>query len=311
MNPHQTPDEGNPFDPAAWREALSGEHRPEGIIDVAESLTADAPDLVGFMREHILGVDLGGPEPCAVLCTEGEDGVMHVEPLQYEPRSIDVTIKGEGSALQRAIRNLRPPHDPYSELTLQLGNGFTVRPGPRPGTVEYSSVVPPEPGDCHEGELPGEWTAEDQANHEEEVLRESEGIDRGCYECESGPDCCLTPEEAREQLAMPEAEPVSLNPKDQLARSEGKTRLDLLEPVAKRHCADALADGASKYGERNYREVPIAYRVYLGAMLRHIDALLSGEDYAPDSGVHHLGHIEANIHILLGADEEGTLVDDR
>ena len=50
---------------------------------------------------------------------------------------------------------------------------------------------------------------------------------------------------------------------------------------------------------------------YLGAMKRHIDALLDGEDLAPDSGVHHLGHIAASCAIVLDAGKHGTLVDNR
>ena len=50
---------------------------------------------------------------------------------------------------------------------------------------------------------------------------------------------------------------------------------------------------------------------YLGAMKRHIDALLDGEDLAPDSGVHHLGHIAASCAIVLDAGKNGTLVDNR
>jgi hypothetical protein len=102
-----------------------------------------------------------------------------------------------------------------------------------------------------------------------------------------------------------------MNPKAVAARSAGKPRLDLLEPVAEREIARALADGADKYGIRNYAEVPVHARVYVAALKRHIDAYLEGEDYAEDSGVHHLGHVGANVHIVLGALAAGTLVDDR
>lgn len=50
---------------------------------------------------------------------------------------------------------------------------------------------------------------------------------------------------------------------------------------------------------------------YLGAIRRHLDDFLEGENLAPDSGVHHLGHIAANCGILLDADKHGTLVDNR
>ena len=50
---------------------------------------------------------------------------------------------------------------------------------------------------------------------------------------------------------------------------------------------------------------------YIGAMKRHLDALLDGEDEAHDSGVHHLGHVNATTAILLDAMECGKLIDDR
>jgi len=101
------------------------------------------------------------------------------------------------------------------------------------------------------------------------------------------------------------------NPKDIEAQTRGKTRLDLLEPVAERAIADALAFGANKYGVRNYVTARIEARVYVAAMKRHIDAWLEGEDIAEDSGVHHLGHIGANVHVVLAAIEAGAFVDNR
>lgn len=102
-----------------------------------------------------------------------------------------------------------------------------------------------------------------------------------------------------------------INPKDKAAAAEGKPRLDLLEPVAERDIAKALAFGADKYGVRNFVTASINARVYVAAMKRHIDAWLDGEDYAEDSGVHHLGHVGANVHVALAAIAAGTFVDDR
>lgn len=103
------------------------------------------------------------------------------------------------------------------------------------------------------------------------------------------------------------------NPKDTAAKADRRTRLDLLEPAAKKSIADALAFGAidKGYGVRNYVLSPIEARVYVAAMQRHLDAWLGGEDNAPDSCISHLGHVGANIHILLAAIKEGTFIDDR
>ena len=102
-----------------------------------------------------------------------------------------------------------------------------------------------------------------------------------------------------------------VNPKDVEAQKTNKAPLDLLEPVANEEISRALAFGAEKYGTRNYIHSPIAARVYVAAIMRHAAAWLRGEDVADDSGVHHLGHIGANVHVALAAIEAGTFIDDR
>lgn len=99
------------------------------------------------------------------------------------------------------------------------------------------------------------------------------------------------------------------NPKAVAATT--KRRLDLLEPEGNRVTAEALADGADKYGMQNYLTIPIHLRTYIAAMERHLDDLKSGEDFAPDSGVHHIGHVLAGGHIIMAALKNGNLIDDR
>jgi hypothetical protein len=101
------------------------------------------------------------------------------------------------------------------------------------------------------------------------------------------------------------------NPKDEAAKNEDRVPLDLLEPVADEQIARALQQGAQKYGRRNFTKTPIEARVYGAAMRRHLAAWLEGEDNAPDSGVHHLGHVGACVHVVLKAIESGSFVDDR
>lgn len=105
------------------------------------------------------------------------------------------------------------------------------------------------------------------------------------------------------------ANPPPLDPK----RAAGalKPQLQLIPPVFNEAVAAALSHGAGKYGPWNWRENKVEMMTYLGAMKRHIDALLDGEDIAPDSGVHHLGHIAASCAIVLDAGKHGTLVDNR
>ena len=101
------------------------------------------------------------------------------------------------------------------------------------------------------------------------------------------------------------------NPKDRLATAQDKAPLDYLEPVADEAIARAIRSGAVKYGTRNYVEEPIEARIYVAAFRRHITAWLKGEDIDPDSGMHHLAHVGANVHVVLAAIEAGEFIDDR
>jgi hypothetical protein len=69
--------------------------------------------------------------------------------------------------------------------------------------------------------------------------------------------------------------------------------------------------GAIKYGRQNYRVEHVAMRVYAAAMMRHIGEWLDGSDEDHESGQHPLAHVAANVHVVLGALDEGTLIDDR
>lgn len=90
-----------------------------------------------------------------------------------------------------------------------------------------------------------------------------------------------------------------------------KAPLHLVPPALIIGAAEALADGASKYGAYNYRSTRIAATVYIAAIQRHLLALLDGEDCASDSGTHHMAHIAASAAIYLDSLAHGNLVDDR
>ncbi|RYC29008.1 hypothetical protein D3273_26195 [Lichenibacterium minor] len=93
-----------------------------------------------------------------------------------------------------------------------------------------------------------------------------------------------------------------------------KARLDLVPPVFKLKVSLALAFGAAKYGEHNWRSVealPVRASTYIAAMHRHLDAWASGEDVADDSGVDHLAHLAASCAILMDARAAGRFEDDR
>lgn len=99
------------------------------------------------------------------------------------------------------------------------------------------------------------------------------------------------------------------NPKDIVGAK--KIDLSLLPPAGVIHGAHALVDGAAKYGPYNWREHKIQCMIYLSAAMRHLQAFQDGEDLAPDSECHHLGHVIGCCSILLDAIETGNLIDNR
>jgi len=99
------------------------------------------------------------------------------------------------------------------------------------------------------------------------------------------------------------------NPKDAAAQS--RIPLWLLSPIAKANWALAQYAGMIKYGAWNWRVAGVRASVYLSAMQRHIDGYLSGEEFDPIDGTHHLGNIMACAAILLDAKAAGKLTDDR
>jgi hypothetical protein len=99
------------------------------------------------------------------------------------------------------------------------------------------------------------------------------------------------------------------NPKDTIGAK--KLSLSKLPAAGIIHGADAMTDGAEKYGAYNWRQAKVRASIYVDATLRHLLAWFEGEETAPDSGVHHLGHVVANASIVLDALACGQLVDDR
>jgi len=99
------------------------------------------------------------------------------------------------------------------------------------------------------------------------------------------------------------------NPKDLLGVK--KVSITKFPMAGLIHGAHAMMNGADKYGPYNWREKDVVASIYIDAILRHIAAWFEREENAEDSGVHHLGHVEACAAILLDAQENGNLIDDR
>jgi hypothetical protein len=78
-------------------------------------------------------------------------------------------------------------------------------------------------------------------------------------------------------------------------------------------CAPTADTGAHKYGAHNYRikGQPLKLSTYIDGLLRHILALMDGEDLTRDTLVPHLSAIALGGLIPLDALIHGNLVDDR
>jgi len=101
----------------------------------------------------------------------------------------------------------------------------------------------------------------------------------------------------------------AINPKDLIGAS--KPDISLVPAAGILLEAQAMMDGARKYGPYNWRENPVLMRVYIAACMRHLQQLLDGEDIDPISGCYHIGHARACLGILADAMHTGNLKDDR
>lgn len=125
----------------------------------------------------------------------------------------------------------------------------------------------------------------------------------------AGRSLMLKPSEAfRDSPAAPAPYPDE-NPKTAIGAK--KPPLAFIPPAALLVMGGAMADGARKYGHANWRNNPVSATVYYDAAMRHLLSWMDGEDFAEDSGVHHLGHVMACCAILIDAMSVGTLNDNR
>lgn len=113
----------------------------------------------------------------------------------------------------------------------------------------------------------------------------------------------------REFVAAAHGRPNPPNPKQRFG--DMKVPLGLFPSSALIHGAQAFADGAEKYGPYNWRDKAVEAMTYIHAAERHLRAWLDREEDASDSGNHHLGHVLACVAIILDAQEQGNLIDNR
>jgi hypothetical protein len=99
------------------------------------------------------------------------------------------------------------------------------------------------------------------------------------------------------------------NPKDLVGSN--KVSLSKLPAIAVAHGAMAMMDGADKYNPYNWRAKAVTASIYVDAAKRHLDCWFEGQECASDSKVHHLGHAIGCCAILLDAQANSRLIDDR
>jgi hypothetical protein len=87
--------------------------------------------------------------------------------------------------------------------------------------------------------------------------------------------------------------------------------MHLIPPVANVMESLVFGLGAAKYGPYNWRENSVAASVYISALYRHVAQWWDGEETDPESLMSHLAHARACIAIILDAQNNGKLVDDR
>ena len=114
--------------------------------------------------------------------------------------------------------------------------------------------------------------------------------------------------------AKPTAEPKSSNPdpsalelhpefklvlKTELGNryNAKKPRLSLLDPDALIGLVKVLESGTIKYSAHNWRK-GLLYTETLDSLLRHVLAILRGEDIDPESGLPHIDHVGCNWMFL-------------
>lgn len=89
-----------------------------------------------------------------------------------------------------------------------------------------------------------------------------------------------------------------------------KPRVDLLVPEAMIEEAKVWSFGAKKYGDHNWRNnFPILS--IIGCLLRHVFAIMLGEDKDEESGLLHSAHISCNASMLTYFAVKGKIIDDR
>lgn len=108
---------------------------------------------------------------------------------------------------------------------------------------------------------------------------------------------------------MLQASTKASNPKEAVGST--KLPLHLIPDAGIAHLSMAFYEGATKYGSYNWREAGVRAGTYIAAARRHLSKWWNGDDCDPKTKVHHLANAAACCLILMDAEVQGMLNDDR
>lgn len=108
---------------------------------------------------------------------------------------------------------------------------------------------------------------------------------------------------------MSSEETMPENPKQKYGDS--KVPLHLFPSTAIALGAMGMMEGRQKYGQDNFRGLPVEAMTYVRAALSHLNYYAEGEWNPSDSPVPHLGLALASIAIIVDAHYAGSLIDNR
>lgn len=99
------------------------------------------------------------------------------------------------------------------------------------------------------------------------------------------------------------------NPKD--AVGTAKVSMSCVPAPVLLELANAMLEGARKYGRHNYRIAGVRASIYYDAAMRHLMAFWEGEDIDPESGVNHIVKAIACLIVLRDSQWCENWIDDR
>ena len=90
-----------------------------------------------------------------------------------------------------------------------------------------------------------------------------------------------------------------------------KFSMSSIPPRVLAEVANAMTEGAVKYGYFNYRGITTSGSMYYDAAMRHLMQWFEGEDIDPDSGISHVTKAISGLIVLRDSMMNGTWHDDR